>query len=335
MKIQLPTISIVTCMYNSNPQMFEKMLKTVKIQNYPKKLIEHIVMDGGSKNGVLDVAKKYGCIIYSQKELAHKAEVRASLGIKKAKGKLILFLEADNFLTSKNWLHELVQPFLEDNTIICSFSAYNTYTKDMPLVAKYCALFGIPEPTLMYLKKSEKIRMDQAAYDKGEIMRENAQYWTVKFTEKNLPTIGDNGHMFLKSVIEKVNQNPEDYIHVDAFLSLIYKGYNTYAVVKNNMIHLTTSSILKVVKQRVATKHEFYNSIKHKRIYHIMNWKNPRDVSLLLLYIFFTFTFIEPLFQSIRGYIKIREKAWFLHPIMCIAMIFGYGWSEIYWLFKE
>ena len=46
-------------------------------------------------------------------------------------------------------------------------------------------------------------------------------------------------------------------------------------------------------------------------------------------FVIFSLTLIEPIFESIRGYTKIREPAWFLHPLMCLLMVFGYGWSEV------
>ena len=55
----LPSISIVSCTWNTNLFMFEQVLKVIQMQNYPKKLIEHIVMDAGSINGTVELAKKY------------------------------------------------------------------------------------------------------------------------------------------------------------------------------------------------------------------------------------------------------------------------------------
>ena len=56
----LPSISIVTCTYNVNLKLFEKVLKALREQVYPKRLIEHIVMDAGSSNGTVELAKKFG-----------------------------------------------------------------------------------------------------------------------------------------------------------------------------------------------------------------------------------------------------------------------------------
>ena len=54
----LPSISILTITYNPNPKVFRKVLDSIKNQDYPKHLIEHIVVDGGSKkNKITGITK--------------------------------------------------------------------------------------------------------------------------------------------------------------------------------------------------------------------------------------------------------------------------------------
>src|SRR5579859_3076650 len=97
---EVPSISIVTCSFNSDLTVFRNMLDSIAMQNYPKRRIEHLVMDGGSTNGTVALAKQYGCIVDSQKSLEHKAQMRAGLGIQRATHPILLILECDNILTS-------------------------------------------------------------------------------------------------------------------------------------------------------------------------------------------------------------------------------------------
>lgn len=325
----LPRISIITCTFNSNLSLFEQALKAVKEQTYPPELIEHIVMDGGSTNGCVELAKKYKCIVEVDKKLKNKDQVRSSLGIKKAKGKLILILESDNIITSENWIYQMVEPFLKNKKIICTYSAYNSYLPNMSLTTRYCALFGSPDPALYYLKKSEKIRFDEKQYTKGEVLKEIPNYWIVKFTKDTLPTIGDNGHMFLKNVVDLVNKDPEKFIHVDVFAELLKQGYDTFGVVKNSIIHTTNPNIWFFVKRRVAVKSQYYDKKREVRKYFVFNPRSKKDIVNLVKFTFFSLTVLIPFYESVRGYIRIRDTAWFLHPFMCIFMLFGYGYSVI------
>mgnify|MGYP001571838263 CR=1 FL=1 len=52
-------------------------------------------------------------------------------------------------------------------------------------------------------------------------------------------------------------------------------------------------------------------------------------------YVALSVTIVFPLYESIRGYIKIRDAAWFLHPILSFIMLFAYGASEFRWFIKN
>ncbi len=326
----LPTITILTGTSNSNVPLFKKVLESVRTQNYPKNLLEHIVTDKGSINGCVEMAKKYGCkVVIRKNEPEEKQQESAAIGIKMAQGEMVLFLESDNILSSKGWLRKMIQPFMGEKKVVCTFSAYNSYEKNMSTTTRCTALFGAPDPTLYYLNKTEKIRMDQRTYNKGVIIKETDDFYIVKFTRYNLPTLGDNGHMFLKRAMVKVITSPDEYIHVDAFSKLFSLGYDTFGVVKNSIIHVQNPNVIDLVKRRVEIKKIYYDNKRGKRKYLVFNPSNKDDLKNLVLYVLFSLTLLVPLFESVRGYLRIRDKAWFLHPVLCFLMVVAYGWSEI------
>ncbi|OGH51530.1 MAG: hypothetical protein A3H17_01615 [Candidatus Levybacteria bacterium RIFCSPLOWO2_12_FULL_37_14] len=330
-----PSISIVTTTLNSSLPIFERVLKTLESQSYPKNLIEHIVMDGGSINGTVGLARKYHCEASVHKDLMMKEQNRASLGIQKARGDLIVILQSDNIPTSKNWLREMVQPFIDNKKVFCTFSAYNSYEKDMSATTRYGAFFGAADPVLYFLKKSDKIPLAQKRYDKGEIIGETSGYWLAKFDKETLPTLGDNGTMFRRDIMSKVNKKPKLYVHPDAFVMMLDLGYNTCGVIKNSVIHIIPPNIFHYAKRRVWVKETFYDGWRGNRKYLVFNWRSNKDRLNLIKFIFFSLTFVIPLAESIRGYVKIRDKAWFLHPILCFLMLVSYGSSEIAWFIKK
>jgi len=284
-------------------------------------------MDGGSVNSTSSLFKSYGCKVESRPDLLEFAQVRMAMGIKKAKNEIILILEPDNILVGKNWMSDMISPFIDDKKIFCTFSMYNTYEKDMPNLVKYCALFGIPDPTLYYLQKSEKLPLFKKKYYKGQILREEKKYTVVSFTKENLPTLGDNGHMFRTKLLQSEITDLNKFTHTDVASRLVVRGYNRVGVVRNQIIHVSESKILNLVKQRVRIKRRFYDSEKN-RDYLVFNPKVKRDKINLVLYIFFSYTFLVPLLVSIRGFIYKREPAWFLHPLLCFVMCTAYGISE-------
>lgn len=324
-----PTVSIVTGTYNSDLAIFKRVLDALKSQTYSAHILEHIVMDGGSTNGCAELARRYGCTVIVPKGQWRREQVRPALGIIRAKGDLILILESDNIVVGQDWLKKMVKPFLDNDKVVCSFSAHNTYEKKMALTTRYCALIGSPDPTLYYLKKTEKIRLDQRDYDKGEVLEETRDYWIVRFDQETLPTLGDNGHLFKKAAMMEILGAPEMYTHTDAFAKILARGYDTFATVKNSLIHIMNPDVLNLVKRRVEVKESFTDGRRGQRHYLVFNWRSKQDRWNLCKFILFSLTIIEPLSMSIRGYLKIRDPAWFLHPVMCFLMVVGYGWSEI------
>ncbi len=330
-KKKLLTISIVTPTWNSNIKLFERVLKELKRQIYPRELIEHIVFDAGSTNGTAELAKKYGCKVTIRADLKVQEQVRQSLAIKKARGDLVLILQSDNIPTSKNWLKEMVQPFIDNKKVFCTFSAYNDYEKNMSATTRYGAFFGAGDPTLYYLGKADKIPLLQKKWNKGKIIDETRRYWIVEFNKDNLPTLGDNGHMFRRSAMNRVNKDPKRYVHLDMYIDMLGLGYNTCGVVKNSVIHVITPSIFTYAKRRMQVKETFYDRRRGKRKYLVFSWKSHKDQLNLIKFAFFSLTFIFPLYESIRGYIRIRDKAWFLHPLLSFIMFLAYGFSELRW----
>lgn len=334
---KLPMISIVTCTYNANIKLFERVLKILRAQNYPKRLIEHIVMDAGSSNGTVDLAKKYGCKIYQRPDLLEEEQVRASLGFKKAKGEIILIIQSDNIVTSKNWIKRMVQPFLENKNIFCTYTERYSYEKSMSAMTRYGALIGANDPIIspLFLDKIEKVMMTQKKYNKGEIIKENTNYYVVKFNKVNFPPLGDNGQMVLRSAMSKVNKDPQEYIHHDAFGKMFDLGYDTCGVVKSSIIHVISGDIIKNAKRRIQIKKTFFDKRQKARRFLIFDGNSAKDKVNLLKYIFFSLTFIAPFYQSIRGYLIIRDNAWFLHPVVCFVMLFAYGLSEVDRIFQK
>ena len=51
------------------------------------------------------------------------------------------------------------------------------------------------------------------------------------------------------------------------------------------------------------------------------------DFLRLSLFSLYALTLIGPLIHSVQGYIKLPDRAWFLHPVMCFLMFWLYAAS--------
>ena len=246
-----PTISILTNTYNPDLALFEKSLQSIKAQDYPRNKLEHIVLDGGSEEKMLDLARNYGCDVLVKKKFKINAEGRKVFGIKKAKHDIIFWLEADNVLPDKHTLASLVRPFLEHEYISYTYTLHYAYRRDKNFLDRYCSLVGSSDPVAMYLKKTDREAWSEQSTTKGTILNYENGYDIVAFSRKDLPTVGANGFMIRRNVLLQAHLDPKTYLHTDIILDLINKGFTKFGVVNNTSIdNLFAEKLLSHVRKR-------------------------------------------------------------------------------------
>lgn len=47
------------------------------------------------------------------------------------------------------------------------------------------------------------------------------------------------------------------------------------------------------------------------------------------MFVIYSLTFIVPFWDALRGYVKIKDSAWFVHPLMCFGVTFMYGYATV------
>jgi GT2 family glycosyltransferase len=139
---------------------------------------------------------------------------------------------------------------------------------------------------------------------------------------KEVPTLGDNGFFIRRGILLKADI--EHYFHIDVCQDLFNLGYKTYAVVNASIWHKTGGSILRFFMKRLKYADKFSEGRRWKMV-------TKKDIPRLIFFILSSLTIIYPLYISFKGYSKIRDKAWFLHLIVCWLTIGGYS----LWMIKK
>lgn len=326
-----PKISIIIVTLNAKRTLAD-CLKYIEKQTYPK-IDEVLLIDGGTTDGSLNDLNKYKLPIKLVKGgYRDNQEARRAIGVQKAKNEICFFIDTDNFITDKNWLKDMTQPFLDDKTVIATQTLRYAAPKNTSYFNRYFGLLGAGDPAAYYLGKAD--RLDWAHDDwnlLGKIEKENKNYYVISFEVDKFPTLGCNGIGFRKSIL-LVSEwgDPENYFHTDVFVDIAKKGHNKFAIVKNEIFHNTAEHIWTFFGKRRRYMKMHHQNLHSKRRYLVFNPKSPTDMIRLILFVIFACTLIEPLYQSIRGYIKKRDIAWFLHPLICIGIAFIYFEASVY-----
>ena len=88
-------------------------MESIHAQNYPRELVEIVVVDGLSEDGTQAYARGAGCVVVDNPRLL--AEPGHLLGYRAATGDLLCIIAADNILHSPDFIERIVAPFADPN----------------------------------------------------------------------------------------------------------------------------------------------------------------------------------------------------------------------------
>ncbi|HLD57833.1 MAG TPA: glycosyltransferase [archaeon] len=109
-----PPISIIIPAYNEEKHI-EKAIKSILSQNYPKDKLKVLVVDDGSIDKTVEIAKQFHQVKVIKKKHGGFKAATLNVGLKQIATELVGFMDADSYLT-KNSISYMVG-YLEDKTV--------------------------------------------------------------------------------------------------------------------------------------------------------------------------------------------------------------------------
>lgn len=324
-----PSISIILATFNSEDSIKE-CLDSLFFQDYPKEKIELIIADGGSKDKTLSIISKYKHKLVKIPEGKQEAEYNKGVALSHAKNEIILFIDHDNVMPHKSWLKKMVKPLIENEGISGVEVLRFAYRPKDNILDRYFALIGGVDPVPYYLGKDARLSY---AFDKYNLLgqsQDKGDYFLVKFDKDKIPTLGANGAMLRHKLLKYAKADPENFFHIDINYDLIKKGFNIYAFVKDEIIHYKKTKFVDFIKflirRKMIMERQYFESLNKRRYAVFMS---SQDKLGLLKFVVYSITFIKPLYDSLRGFLKIRDIAWFLHPFICFSFLLVYSAAVI------
>lgn len=244
--------------------------------------------------------KNYEIIVETEGD----SESAKGIALLKAKGSIICILASDNYLNDTILFDRAIYQF-NNYDIVATYPWQYYYYKDDNILNRYFALFGCNDPIPLYLGKNDK-----------------SPYYPTDL-KYNFKTFGDNGFFIRKEILLK--SDVKHYYHIDNIYDIWNKGYRNFTIVKTSIWHRTGGNIFKFFIKRFKYADKF--ATKYRRWHMVEN----KDIPKLLWFIFCTITLIQPVYLSVKGYRVIKDKAWFLHPIVCWFTLITYG----IWILKR
>ncbi len=326
----LPTISVLTPSFNCEKNL-EECYKRIRAQDYPQEHIELILLDGGSEDKTREVGFKYGAkLMDTGSKYRYDGERRMYLGFLDSKNEILAYINSDNFMVGKDWLKKMVKPFIKDKEIIATSPLRYHYDSKDSLINRYFSLFGVNDIVAFYLGKADKLSWLEDKWNLlGEVLEENQDYYKIKFNVSSLPTVGNNGFLVRRSVYKKIKCGPDKFFHIDVNYDLVKMGFDIHGIVKTDLIHIIGDNLVPAIKKRIVSMETYHQRLSLLRRYKLFDYKNRKDRWNLFKFVLYSVTFVEPFYRSLKGYSKIKDIAWFIHPFVCISFLFTYSYVII------
>lgn len=327
-----PSISVVTAAYNSE-RTLKRCLESIHNQDYPKDKVEIIVVDGGSEDDTCTIARHFGATVLPVDPQKQNAEYNKSIGIQHARNDIVAMIDHDNVLPHRSWFRNMIQPMIEHKDVVGVETLRYQYDAHASLLDRYFALFGAGDPLVWYMGKADRLSYIYETYNLSGHAVDHGKYYVVDFKPDNIPTIGANGFFVRRQILmDYAKAKPGEYFDMDVNVDLITHGFTTYAFIKDSILHLTGyGNVWNFLKRRLLfiTQYRFGETGSESKKVRRYGELTKRDRWRLIWVVFVCSTLIIPLYDSIRGWRKIHDNAWFLHPFLCFSFVVIYSWVTI------
>ncbi|MBM3255643.1 MAG: glycosyltransferase family 2 protein [Candidatus Omnitrophica bacterium] len=308
---KLPGISFVIPTYNAGFHI-ERCLKSIRAQEYPKELLEILVLDGGSDDSTVSIATKFDCrILKNEKKLA---EFGVQLGIGQANGDLLVVFAADNELVGNDWAKKVSALFTEDQGL-CALWGRLASGKDDSKLNKYFELIQ-SDPLNWFLNNNLARYKKECPSPRGSIFR-------FQVNPRQPLVWGANGLVYRASKIKHIWGQAGYLGDNDAFQLMLEEGNNSVAYFDSPFVY--HHHVARLGDWARKWRRNFSQHLLSRQETRNMNWVFAGNFKIkLFFWVFYSAIPLISLAHSI--YLSIRDKSiyWFYHPMASFLQLFTY-----------
>jgi glycosyltransferase involved in cell wall biosynthesis len=316
----LPSVSAVLPTLNAE-RYLEACLGSLRAQDYAGTL-EILLIDAGSTDKTLEIAARFGVDQVLENPL-RSGEAGKAVGVRAARGELILLIDSDNTLIGSDWLTRMVRPFVEDPEVMGCEPARFAYLRDDHYINRWHALLGAADPLTLFVgnyARESTLTGTWTGYPHKAVAHDGWE--RIELDPRWVPVLGANGFMVRRRAYELLPVG--DYLFdLDHVHDLVAAGYRVFARADVAVHHAFCDGIAKFrTKTRRRIDDFFFFSSEGRRSY---PWKNKRNHGNLRFALSTAFVF-PPILAAIRGHHRKPDlAAWAWHPLACWITLLTYA----------
>lgn len=311
----LPSISIAIPTYNEEKNIC-RCLESIFKQNYPQNLLEVFVVDGGSSDRTIEVARKFPVKII--KNTARDAQIGKMLALKKAKGELFIYSEADLEWQGSNWLRKMVHPLIKEPAVIGSFTRVLNSKKYSPLTRYLSYHPQQCDPIYEYFSPS--IRSTIIAHKDG--------YEVCQYRLGRIPPTGLCLYRREKILKTKIGRMKK-FMELDNLPILVKAGYDKFAYVPSaGLYHYYVKNLGHLLRKKFKYIENNYLPHLEEREYQWFDLSTKRGVLKIIFWVIYANLLVPATIRGIIKTIKYRDIVCMYEPLITLVttdtIIFGF-----------
>lgn len=316
-------VSIVIPTLNSE-RTLDACLASIRAQEFAPSEVEIVIADAGSTDATLAIARRHGVMQIVANPL-RTGEAGKSAGMAASTGELIALIDSDNILPDAHWLRRMTAPFVDPEIMGTEPLAYTARPSD-PALTRYFARLGMNDPLCLFLGNYDRtcavtgrwtgLKVDQV--DCGD-------YLKLTLTADALPTIGANGFILRRSLLENLSWSPY-FFDIDAVQQAVASGHPGFAKVKCGIVHLYCATLGQFARKQERRVRDFLHFARARgRSY---PWQRQRKLGIAL-FCLCTVTLVPLLVQQLAGMRRSPDRAWWYHVPVCLITLWTYGTATL------
>ena len=300
-----PTIAIVIPTLNEEKNL-PKCLASIASQDYPKDLLEIIVVDNGSTDRTVEIARAAGATILRNEIM--DAEVSKMRGLRAARAECFMYLDADIELAAGNVLSQLAEPLREDTALAGAFPRFAA-RRDAPAMERYLHYHPLElDPVLEFF----------CASIESVIVERGAKWSVCDFSRRRVPPVGIC--LYRREILLKALEGRERFMDIDVPILAAKAGHPRFTYVENARIyHSNIRSLAGLVRKRLRNLHGVFLPSQGSREFRYL----PRGIGGILKAKLLLLLANTPFYFVIRGIaksIRYRDAACLYEPLAALAL---------------
>jgi len=305
-KEDLPRISIVIPTYNEERNI-RNCLDSIFSQQYPRDLLEVIVVDNYSTDKTIELVKGYDVKILYNK--IRDAEVSKMVGLNESRGDFFLYLDADIQLVGEDWLRRIARPLEEVPEIIGSFPRFLP-KKDDFAIGRFLRYHPLElDPVLEFFCTNIK----------ETVVARGAKYEVCKFRPPKVPPIGIC--LYRRNPLVRTIGGFNKFMDIDVPVILSESGYDKFAYVPDcGIYHTNVRTIRDLLNRRLRNLRMTFLPELETRKFRYFGLQNAKDLTRILFWVFYANLLIPSFAKGIHKGIKYGDIACMYEPLVTLLL---------------